>query len=223
MENRLLSIKQHPVGVISEQPYNNKHKILANQIQTLIKKSLKIVWWLIFLCSVVYYYFPPNPSNLLFLFNYANNCNTDLKLIHALRHDFIYCTRYLGDLGFICDNYVRTTTKDFESTGFIGYLKGRSGMTPYGMLLDVEKRLLNYKIGFHKLFCRCWSFYSNQFMVLNFLKVVKLYSVSVLIPSVFFCIHLQYTMLIGKHTRSNQRTKSLFRSIACVSHIHCEF
>lgn len=80
------------------------------------------------------------------------------------------------------------------------------------------------RLAFISYFVDVDRFFSNQFMVLNFLKVVKLYSVSVLIPSVFFCIHLQYTMLTGKHTRSNQRTKSLFRSIACcVSHIHCEF
>lgn len=82
--------------------------------------------------------FSPNPSNLLFFLNHANICNTDLKSILGLRHDFIYCTWYLEDLGFIGDTHVRTTTED----NFIGYLKRRSGMNPYGILLDRREAVL---------------------------------------------------------------------------------
>lgn len=57
-------------------------------------------------------------------------------------HDFIYCTKYLGDLGFISDTHVRTSTEDFESTDFNSHLKGRSAMTPYGMLLDRREAAL---------------------------------------------------------------------------------
>lgn len=88
---------------------------------------------------------------MLYFLNYTNNCNTDLKSIHAIRHGLYL--QHVVPLDFIGDTDVRTTTDDFESTGFIGNLKGCSGMTPHGMLLDRRETALQDCLC--KLFCRC--------------------------------------------------------------------
>lgn len=80
-----------------------------------------------------------HPCN--FPLNHANNNNTNLESIFALRYDIVllYETprnllcRFVGDK----ETHVRTTSQDFDNSNFIGYSKGRSEITSYEMLLDL--------------------------------------------------------------------------------------